>query len=199
MSSPIGHALSGILLSAYKESPRAGIASRLKSMSFYAFVANMPDIDFLPGFVIGAPNHYHHGISHSLGFGVMASIIFAWILRKRDNGNFATEAFFVFICFGSHLFFDLLSLDSRPPFGIPIFWPVSNEYYIVPVLPPIQHSELNHATVGEFFADALSFENLHVIGLEILLTAPFFLVLLIHKHPSLKWTATGNISGSGSE
>ena len=118
---------------------------------------------------------------------MIVSTIFAWILSKMDHNNFFEEALFLSICFSSHLVFDLLAMDSRPPFGIPILWPLSNQYYIFPVLPPIKHSELDHATIGQFLADAISFQNLYVILLEILLTTPFFVLLLFHKNKLKKW------------
>ncbi|MFQ5584838.1 MAG: hypothetical protein ACE5GL_10420, partial [Calditrichia bacterium] len=44
----------------------------------------------------------------------------------------------------SHLVLDYFSYDGRPPIGIPIFWPLSNEYFMFPnpIFPGILHSLL---------------------------------------------------------
>ena len=52
----------------------------VKLLFFYIFIANAPDLDFLPGLIIGKPNLYHHGISHSLGIGILFSLILAFII-----------------------------------------------------------------------------------------------------------------------
>ena len=48
---------------------------------------------------------------------------------------------------------------------------------MVPLLPPVMHSVLDDATIGQFLADVFSKHNLYVIGLEMMLTVPFLLIL----------------------
>lgn len=151
-------------------------------MIFYIIVANSPDLDFIPGLILGKPNLYHHGISHSIGFGFLVSFAAAWLITRNKPAIFRSELVFLMICFGSHLVLDLFSMDARLPFGIPILWPFSSTYYMIPILPPVNHSILDHATIGQFLTDAFSYHNLYVIGLEILLTMPFFLILLWRKN-----------------
>jgi len=178
MSSPIGHSLAGCITSLYKESTPGVIQFKLKSLVFYIIVANAPDLDFLPGLLLGEPNLYHHGISHSIGFGFLVSLVAAWLITRKGETSFRYELFFLSFCFGTHLILDFLSMDARPPYGIPVLWPFSSAYYMVPILPPVNHSMLDHATIGQFFSDAFSLHNLYVIGLEILLTVPFIFILV---------------------
>lgn len=127
---------------------------------------------------MGTPNLYHHGVSHSLGTGLICALVLAFFMTRKNKAMMGREFVFMFIIFSSHLVLDLLSVDGRPPLGIPIFWPLSDQYYMIPLLPPVMHSVLDHATITQFLADVFSLHNLYVIGLEMLLTVPF--VFMIH-------------------
>lgn len=146
-------------------------------LGVYIFLANAPDLDFIPGALMGTPNLYHHGISHSVGFGFLFALIAGLLIHLKSGKRFWREFFFMFSLYGSHLILDLLSMDGRPPFGIPILWPFSDRYFMIPVLPPVKHSVLDDATLGQFLADVFSKHNLYVIGLEMMLTVPFTLLL----------------------
>ena len=46
---------------------------RSRTMLAIALVASLvPDLDFVPGIVIGDMRAFHHGISHSLAFAVLS-------------------------------------------------------------------------------------------------------------------------------
>jgi len=181
MSSPIGHSLAGCIISLYKESLPGSLQFQSKSILFYLIVANAPDLDFIPGLLAGKPNLYHHGLSHSIGFGVVVSIAATWLITRNTLKKPLREFTSFFICFLSHLLLDLFSMDGRPPLGIPIFWPFSNIYYMIPILPPVKHSH-SYATIGQFLTDLFSLHNLYVAGLEILLSFPFLLILIWQKN-----------------
>ncbi len=175
MSSPVGHSLAGYVIAAWRDKslkPRS-----LLLLGLYVFLANAPDLDFIPGILRGTPNMYHHGISHSIGFGLMFALVAGALISLRGGKRFGREFLFMFALYGSHLVLDLLSMDGRPPFGIPILWPFSDHYFMIPLLPPVMHSVLDDATIGQFLADVFSKHNLYVIGLEMMLTVPFLVVL----------------------
>ena len=83
-----------------------------------------PDLDFLPGLLIGQPSHFHQGPFHSLGLavGLALAVGLILILIKRSS-SIVPVAGFVFILILSHLVMDYLSEDNRPPIGFPFFWP----------------------------------------------------------------------------
>jgi len=150
-------------------------------LGFYVFLANAPDLDFIPGALMGTPNLYHHGISHSIGVGFLFALTAGILIHLKTGKRLWPEFLFIYALYASHLILDLISLDGRPPFGIPILWPFSDHYFMIPILPPVKHSVLDHATMGQFLADVFSTHNLYVIGLEMLLTVPFTLLLLWHS------------------
>ncbi|MDM8541041.1 metal-dependent hydrolase [Desulfococcaceae bacterium HSG9] len=194
MSSPIGHSLSGWVIASYRSRSLKPVnIKNLQRLALYIFIANAPDLDFIPGALMGTPNLYHHGISHSLGTGLIFALVLALILTWKDKALFGREFVFMFVIFSSHLVLDLLSVDGRPPMGIPLFWPLSNQYFMIPILPPVMHSVLDHATIIQFLADVFSLHNLYVVGLEILLTVPF--IFMIHFIIKQRTVETDNQKG----
>jgi inner membrane protein len=180
MPSPFGHSLAGYFVSVC--SSKSLRVHKVKNQLFCISIASVPDLDFLPGILMGTPNLFHHGISHSLGAGILFSCILALILNKKSS-NFKKEFFTCFGLYGSHVFLDYLSVDGRPPLGIPIFWPLSNEYFIFPYspFPQIKRSELDYATMAEFLNDACSIHNLYVIILELTIFIPIIIFCLYFK------------------
>jgi len=97
-------------------------------MALYLFAANAPDLDFISGLLIGDPDLYHHGISHSIGFTILFGLIFTLLLFFLKKGA-NLRKYLIFLCpCGSHTVLDYLSKDTRFPYGIPFLWPVSNDY-----------------------------------------------------------------------
>jgi len=182
MSSPIGHSLAGLIISSWRE--KSFKPGNFRILALYVFIANAPDLDFIPGTIMGKPNLYHHGISHSIGAAIFFGLVLAILINRISGKRFWREFIFMFSLYASHLFLDLISYDGRPPFGIPLFWPFSERYFMIPILPPVKHSRLDHASIAQFLTDVFSVHNLYVISLEVMLTVPFALLLiwLFHKH-----------------
>jgi len=132
MPSPIGHALGGIAV-AWASVPRRN----WKAAAVLAAVALAPDLDLLIA--------DHRGISHSLGAAVVAGLVaFAAALRKGVRPG--SDPFFaarwgaaVALAWGSHIFFDWLSNDTRPPIGVMALWPITRDYYkaAIEIFPPV--------------------------------------------------------------
>jgi hypothetical protein len=130
MAFPIAHATAGYLV--YRLDPRRARRAWPRALAFMA-IANVPDVDYLVGFLIGRPGVFHRGISHTvlgaLIFGGLAGTLMWW--RRKDRWWPAT-----LLCaaaYGSHLLVDAFTSDFRDAAGAQFFWPVSNAYYISPV------------------------------------------------------------------
>ena len=159
MATPIGHALVGGLL--YFTGNRSHTID-VPVLLVYVFFANAPDLDFLLGILIGDPGAFHHGITHSLGFGVLFTAVVAAVLaltwQRFANYGLLKLAVVGFLAYASHLLVDFLTLDERVPYGMPLFWPFSNQYVHAPVyiIPNVLHS-----------ASQLSLHNLNVAFREL--------------------------------
>ncbi|MBI3770090.1 MAG: metal-dependent hydrolase [Deltaproteobacteria bacterium] len=130
MAFPIAHATAGYLV--YRLDPRRARGTWPRALAFMA-IANVPDVDFLVGFLFGRPGAFHRGISHTvlaaLVFGALAGTFTWW--RRKDRWWPAT-----LLCaaaYGSHLLVDAFTSDLRDAAGAQFFWPLSDAYYISPV------------------------------------------------------------------
>ncbi|HWN81925.1 MAG TPA: metal-dependent hydrolase [Candidatus Udaeobacter sp.] len=144
------------------------------------FAANAPDLDFVPGILLGEPDRFHHGPAHSLG----GAIIFAglaWLVARALRRRQALPiAALMGAGFMSHLFLDMCSLDTRAPNGVPLFWPFSSAYIMLP-LPVFMDIQRNTAA-SNFFTSLLSRHNLQAISWEFVVMG---LVLAIQRACSL--------------
>jgi len=95
-------------------------------------IANLPDADFLVGFVLGQPGHFHRGISHTavaaLAFGALAGAFCRW--RFRDRWLRASLMFAT--VYASHLLLDAFTIDERGPAGVQFLWPFTDAHLIAP-------------------------------------------------------------------
>ena len=165
MASPYGHALVGLGL--FNLCYPRWFASRRKTGLIYGLVilgTCSPDLDFLPGIFLGNPGRFHHGPFHSLGMAVALSLTTGVLMAffgKRHSSSKTTS--FIFILIFSHLVLDFFTEDFKPPFGFPLFWPLSETYYISPwsILPYVERNFSNPAIwsqiVRVFIVESLFF------------------------------------------
>jgi inner membrane protein len=175
LATPIGHAIAGYAVSSFAKAPQA--SQRLDLIIACTFAALAPDLDVIPGLIMGSPAQFHAGITHSLSFAALVSLGIAGILRWRGP-SFAFVFVLSFISYSTHLVMDMLGPDGRPPFGIPLFWPVSNIYVIspVPLLLGVKHAATANTPTSEWIQAIFSLYNLAAIAVEVLVTVPFILV-----------------------
>jgi hypothetical protein len=146
--------------------------------------ANLPDIDFLPGLMLGLPNLYHHGISHSLGLAILlaliAGIYVRWRERRHSKKQWAKRRAplrifgIVFALYFGHALLDCLIVDTSPPFGVQLLWPLTSRYTISPVL--IFPSVHKASTSGAFLGSLIHIGNLKLIAVELLYFVPLVIV-----------------------
>jgi len=172
MATPIGHLLAGY---AVGRGATLGTKPAQRNLLLYCMVlAVAPDLDFLPGLLQGQPALYHQGISHSLAFALVVSLIGALALRPRSYGLLATWGL-LFAAYSSHLLIDLFGPDRRLPYGIPLFWPLSDSTYLSPlsIFWGMHHAARTSATTAQWFAGIADLYNVGAILIEIVLIGPF--------------------------
>jgi inner membrane protein len=174
MPSPLGHSLAGYIIHQATDSRVARNGWQL--LVLYILVANSPDLDFIPGFFIGEPNRYHHGISHSIGFALAFSVGLSTLRFFLRRDRFWRKLGIFFLLYSSHLGLDYLSTDTSPPHGQPLFWPLSSTYYIAPItlFPDIRRVS---NSVGDFVVSLACLHNLWAACLEFLLLFPLLLIV----------------------
>jgi len=164
MCSPVGHGLAGyILYLAWNRNYQ--LIGDWKKIVLYLFAANAPDLDFIPGILVGDANRFHHGISHTLGFSVLFALsmyVMSGFKRKKDFIIF-------FLLYFSHVVIDFLTADTSPPFGVMLFWPFTQRYFISSYS---VFFDIHHLTLSDLF-------DLHNIKAMAWEAAVFFSIIVL--------------------
>ena len=175
MASPVGHLLLALSCTGLRErssDPRPALFWTVIVTACWA-----PDLDFIPGMLVGEPNRYHGGASHSLTGALLFSsavVLGFW----RSTSNSIRLGSMAFLAYASHLLGDWLTVDNGTPIGIPVFWPFSDIHFISPVtiFRNIQHGTDGAGPVA-FLVEVFSTANVLAIGLELVITLPILVAV----------------------
>ncbi len=141
MATPYGHTLAGLSLFNLWY-PRAGFSQK-KGVLVYglaALGASLPDLDFIPGLILGQGGRFHHGYSHSLGLAIGVSLMAGGLIKWiRPGLTFIKTSGFVCCLILSHLFLDYF---TEAPKGFPLFWPFTENNFLsaIPILPRVERN-----------------------------------------------------------
>ncbi len=124
---PVGHSLGG--LAVY-------LAARWPEKDWFLLgavvvSALLPDLDF--AITPFAGRSYHRYFSHSLAFSVLFSVAAYLIMKRVGRTSPDRDAALMAVGYVSHIFLDVFSKDTHPPFGVQLFWPFSDAFVIAPV------------------------------------------------------------------
>jgi membrane-bound metal-dependent hydrolase YbcI (DUF457 family) len=152
-----------------------GGKNALRLVLAFVLLANLPDFDFLPGWLVGQPNLFHRGASHSLFTALLVGLVIGIGARATGWERFLPAATLGFALYASHVLLDLFSVDYSVPRGFEVLWPLSGEHYLTDVglFMNIEHSPF----MEEFFASLLSEENLKAVVNEVVIFLPAVLLL----------------------
>jgi inner membrane protein len=184
MPLPVAHTAAGLASYLVFRNESAGNTASKKQLTLAllaVIVANLPDLDFLPGLIIDQPDKFHHGPSHSLLTGGITGILVYFVARLFFSELSKTSLLLMFLTAGiSHTVLDFLAIDTSFPYGVPLFWPFSDVYYIssVPVFLDVARAD---DSTELFFATLLNFHNVMNVLLELLLSAALIAVILAGK------------------
>lgn len=172
MPSPVGHSLGGfsVYLCLVERGKRA-----LWLFVFCVLITNLPDLDFLPGWLAGEPNLFHRGGSHSIVVALVVGAVAGLVVKLTGKGKFMPAASAAFVLYGLHLLLDLFCVDNSAPRGFQMFWPLNDDYYIAPVA--IFGDITRSPVAGEFFQSLFSAHNFRAIINEIILFLPLLMLL----------------------
>ncbi len=131
MALPIAHATAGYLVQRLGRRRAPGVDWPL-ALAFMA-IGNLPDVDFVVGFLLGRPGTFHRGISHTVVAAIVFGIVGGTLLRWWRGGRWWPVVLLCAAAYGSHLLVDAFTIDQRGPAGAQFFWPFSDAYYISPV------------------------------------------------------------------
>lgn len=168
MASPIAHSLTGALIyAAWSRQPR----TTDPVLWLLVFAANLPDLDLIPGLLVGNEALYHRTISHSLTFVASISILTFFILKRAGNLQATRLTLAVCLALLSQLGIDWISYDDTPPAGIALFWPFSDDHFMSP------YTVFLNVRRDNLFTHAVLAHNFWALAREALTLAPPLIVL----------------------
>lgn len=155
MPSPIAHSLIGLslgiaVLRPPGESLDRTLRTRAAPLLGVVALANAPDLDFLPGLLVGELNRFHHGPSHSALGAMMVGLVVGAVLFRRGLPIRWPVLLLLAAAVLSHLAADILCQDRSPPFGIPLWWPLSETRVHAPWS---LFLAMEKSTLGEVFSN----------------------------------------------
>ncbi len=128
MGLPLAHAAGGYL--AY-EAVRPVGRHRWALLGLAVVAASAPDVDFVPGLLLGHPDAFHRGVTHTLVAAAAVGLAAALVARACGPGvRRLRVGRLVGLAWMSHLVVDLLTVDTGALAGIPVFWPLSRSTWI---------------------------------------------------------------------
>jgi len=143
---------------------------RLAWILWLVAVSCLADLDLIAGLAQVPHNTLlgHRGISHSLGFSVLAGIASAAVAPRWGRGRWVGGVV-GFLTYASHLTLDCLNVGSV---GVPWLWPLSPTYYSLPWAPI-------PAVISAH--DFLTPRGLPVLAAELVLFSPLWLYALLGR------------------
>ncbi len=145
--SPVAHAGLGLL--GWRLFDRK---KTIGTLLLYVLVANAADVDFLLHAIFkGHALFLHQYFTHNLLFVLVVSLGFMFLLAdgKSRAGLVLTGL--------SHLAADVIVVDTLPPIGIRLFYPLSDAFFNLPWFPYLQRGS---------WKETASLRNLGVLALE---------------------------------
>lgn len=136
-------------------------------------MANLPDIDYLPGVLMGEINAFHHWYTHTLGW-IAAVAVASWLLwRRTERAGWVVFALLL-AALASHLAADLFSADGSAPYGIMALWPFTDRFYISP-------DSIFWSLRKTTWSDVFQWYNVQAALYETAVTLPVIAAVLLFK------------------
>jgi membrane-bound metal-dependent hydrolase YbcI (DUF457 family) len=189
--SPLAHSLAGLALAGFAQHlsrQPAALTSRGDRGRFFLLVgalacaASAPDLDFVPGILMGNPDWLHRGRSHSLFAAAICGITAYGIGRLVRQEGAASFGVLMGLAYATHVFLDMFSPDPLQFNGVPAFWPLSERHFVLPaaVFLPISRDPSS----GNFLASLWSLHNVFAVLREALIMGAVVMLSRIVFRPN---------------
>jgi len=169
MPTPLAHSLAGTTIALFSSGKRP---LDLKLLAASVIAALFADIDFGISFLVG--QNVHHYFTHSLGFTLLFTGAAYLLARALGRVRPELDAMVLGVSYLSHILLDILSKDTAPPYGLELFWPLSDRFHISPIL---VFDDVFRGTLAKLFG----LHNWLAVGREVLILGPPTAVVLLWR------------------
>ena len=122
MPSPLAHTAVGCLLA--RTVARSGTGVRL-TLAFVS-LSLLPDLDAVPGYLLGDLFTWHNNFSHSLAAGIAAALLIGLAAALLKSPSPARWALAALLCWWTHLAMDFFTVGR----GVMLLWPFSASVFV---------------------------------------------------------------------
>jgi membrane-bound metal-dependent hydrolase YbcI (DUF457 family) len=173
MPTPIGHSL--ISTAIYSGVNRKKLKLRWFDYLVFLFIGIFPDLDFVPGLILGTPSRFHHGFTHSLFFGIIIGTITGLLYSKWKGKHWINYGLIFIGVYLAHLLADFFAVDTSFPYGEPLLWPFYNVYMLSPIsmFSDVYRSSVSH----DFLISMFNLHNLQTVVIELLICMPIVVII----------------------
>ncbi|MGH6692302.1 MAG: metal-dependent hydrolase, partial [Gammaproteobacteria bacterium] len=162
---------------------------------FVIVLANLPDVDFLLGALVGRPRDWHRGATHTLVAALVVGLV-AGAVATNVGRRFLPVFLLAVALYGSHLALDTVMPDRRGEAGVPLLWPFYDGTVYAPVPLPAALRRFLDLPIGEntesFVRSLMTPRALLVFVVEGLLSLPLLIVAWL----ATRWKDQGKIPRS---
>jgi membrane-bound metal-dependent hydrolase YbcI (DUF457 family) len=177
MPTPIGHSL--LATAIFSGVNRKKLTLNWFDYLVFLFIGIFPDLDFLPGLILGTPSRFHHGFTHSLFFGIIIGTVTGLLYCKWKRKHWLNYSLIFTGVYFSHLIADFFGVDTSFPYGEQLFWPLWQAYVLSPVA---IFSDVYRSSVSrDFFISMFSWHNLKTVIIELLICVPILFLINYKK------------------
>jgi membrane-bound metal-dependent hydrolase YbcI (DUF457 family) len=186
LPSPIVHSTAGYVVYRFSKGNMPEVwQKRVGPVSLFLLLtlvfSNLPDLDAVPGFILGDFGKFHNNGTHSLIVALLVALIFGFALSRKRRGEFISWFLLILISYGTHILLDFFTWGGR---GVMLFWPFSTERF---------QSGLA-LFYGVRWADGLlSINHLWTLGTEVVFVLILLLFTYLAEHRTLRVTKQENV------
>jgi membrane-bound metal-dependent hydrolase YbcI (DUF457 family) len=135
MPSPIAHVSVGYAVwICLRDRSSSALTPRLRdtwlALPAALFLSLLPDVDAVPGILLGELHRFHNNLTHSILAACLAAVVCGWIARGLHAVRPALWFRLALLCCGSHVAMDYFT-GGR---GVLLFWPFSISRFQSPVI-----------------------------------------------------------------
>ncbi|UCE05480.1 MAG: metal-dependent hydrolase [bacterium] len=177
MPTPIGHSL--ISTAFFSGINRKKLQLNWFDYLVFLFIGIFPDLDFLPGLILGTPSRFHHGFTHSIFFGIVIGTITGLLYSTWKRKHWLNYCLVFTGVYFSHLIADFFGVDTSFPYGEQLFWPLWQAYLLSPI--SIFLDVYRSSVSEDFFVSMFNLHNLKTVIIELFICIPI-LFLINYKH-----------------
>jgi membrane-bound metal-dependent hydrolase YbcI (DUF457 family) len=180
MPLPIIHSYAGYQV--YKNCLEKGEERSWKLATVFMIMANLADLDYLPGMLIGSPEIFHRSITHSFAAALLWGLIMAGFLSWWKKLPFRKTFLVGLAAYFSHIVLDYLTGSLKV-----MFWPFAIQVHPLPITTLFQHQHMHCESLGQFCNLLMSTTlTIRLLAEAVVVYMLFILTRLIPGYRSLR-------------